>query len=136
MFKALGRDRVSDNTTIARAMFDAFQSGDMDAARAILANDFTGSQNGGPDMSRDVLLGFSGAVKAAVPDFRYEEIVCAATPDGFVEEHTVRGTLPDGEAINLRLCVVGTVENGKVTSLREYLDSAGAAGLAKALAGG
>ena len=127
---------MSDNISIARAMFDAFQAGDTDAARAILADDFTGSQNGGPAMSRDVLLGFSGAVKAAVPDFRYEEIDCAATPDGFVEEHTVRGTLPDGEAINLRLCVVGTVESGKVTSLREYLDSAGAAGLAKALAGG
>lgn len=126
---------MSDHTSIARAMFDAFEAGDMHAARAILADDFTGSQNGGPAMNRDVLLGFSSAVKAAVPDFRYGEIVCAATPDGFVEEHTVRGTLPDGEALELRLCVVGTVADGKVTSLREYLDSAGAAGLAKALAG-
>lgn len=126
---------MKDNTQIARAMFDAFQAGNMGAAREILADDFTGSQNGGPAMSRDVLLGFSGAVKTAVPDFRYDEIVCAATPDGFVEEHTVRGTLPDGEALELRLCVVGTIAGGKVTSLREYLDSAGAAGLAKALAG-
>ena len=127
---------MSDNTMIARAMFDAFQSGDAKAARAILAEGFTGSQNGGPAMDRETLLKFSGAVKAAVPDFRYEEIECAPTPDGFVEEHTVRGTLPDGAALNLRLCVVGAVENGKVTRLREYLDSAGAAGLAKALAGG
>lgn len=126
---------MSDNTAIAREMFDAFQAGDIDAARAILADDFTGSQNGGPAMDRASLLGFLGAVKAAVPDFRYEEIVCAATSDGFVEEHNVRGTLPDGEALDLRLCVVGRVEGGKVTALREYLDSAGAAGLAKALAG-
>lgn len=126
---------MTDNTAIARAMFDAFQNGDMDAARGILAEEFKGSQNGGPAMDRATLLGFSSAVKKVMPDFRYEEIVCAATADGFVEEHTVRGTLPDGEALALRLCVVGTVKDGAVTSLREYLDSAGAAGLAKALAG-
>ena len=126
---------MSANTDIARAIFDAFQSGDMEAAEALLAEDFKGSQNGGPDMDRATLLGFSGAVKAKVPDFRYEDIVCEATETGFVEEHTVRGTLPDGDQIKLRLCVVGTVEDGKITVLREYLDSAGAAGLAKALAG-
>lgn len=126
---------MSDNVAVARAMFDAFQAGDVEAARDILAEDFKGSQNGGPDMDRATLLGFSGAVKAAVPDFRYEDIVCSATDTGFVEEHTVRGTLPDGDQIGLRLCVVGTVAGGKVTVLREYLDSAGAAGLAKALAG-
>lgn len=126
---------MSDNRAVARTMFDAFEAGDTESARKVLADDFTGSQNGGPAMDRDTLLRFSSAVKAAVPDFRYEEIVCAATPDGFVEEHTVRGTLPDGEPLELRLCVVGTVEGAKVKSLREYLDSAGAAGLAKALAG-
>ena len=126
---------MSDNTRFARAIFAAFQSGDMETARELLADDFTGSQNGGPAMNRDVLLGFSGAVKAKVPDFRYEDIVCSATPDGFVEEHTVRGSLPDGEQLNLRLCVIGIVEDRKITELREYLDSAGAAGLAKALAG-
>lgn len=70
-----------------------------------------------------------------MPDFRYEDILCQTTPDGFVEEHTVRGTLPDGEAINLRLVVVASVAGGQVTSAREYLDSVGAIGLAKALAG-
>ena len=126
---------MSDNKAIARAIFDAFESGDMAAAKAILSDDFCGSQNGGPAMSRDILLGFSAAVKTKVPDFRYDDIVCAATDTGFVEEHTVRGTLPDGEQLNLRLCVIGTVVDGKITELREYLDSAGAAGLVKALAG-
>ncbi|MEM7689662.1 MAG: nuclear transport factor 2 family protein [Pseudomonadota bacterium] len=126
---------MTDHTRIARAMFDAFQAGDIETARALLADDFAGSQNGGPLMNRDGLLGFVAAVKAKVPDFRYEDIVCAATRDGFVEEHTVRGTLPDGGQIDLRLCVIATFRDGKVASLREYLDTAGAAGLAKALAG-
>lgn len=125
---------MNDHTAIARAMFDAFQSGDIDAARAVLADNFRGTQNGGPAMESAALLGFVGAVHAKVENFRYEEIVCAATETGFVEEHSVRGDLPGGDSIDLRLCVVGEVQNGKVTQLREYLDSAGAAGLAKALA--
>lgn len=126
---------MTDHTTIARALFDAFQVGDIETARSLCHEGFEGSQNGGPAMNRDGLLGFVAAVKARVPDFRYEDIVCEATPDGFVEEHTVRGTLPDGGQINLRLCVVASVEDGKVRHVREYLDSAGAVGLAKALAG-
>ncbi|MEO0418923.1 MAG: nuclear transport factor 2 family protein [Pseudomonadota bacterium] len=126
---------MTDHTIIARALFDAFQAADIEAARALCHEQFEGSQNGGPAMNRDGLLGFVAAVKAKVPDFRYEDIVCEATPTGFVEEHTVRGTLPDGGQINLRLCVVASVEDGQVRHVREYLDNAGAAGLAKALAG-
>ena len=126
---------MTDNTQIARAIFNAFETNDMDAARALLADTFEGSQNGGPIMDRERLLAFSSAVNAKVPDFRYEDFVCAATLDGFVEEHTVKGTLPDGETLNLRLCVVASVEDGLITSVREYLDSASAAGLATALAG-
>lgn len=125
---------MTDHTLVARALFNAFENNDPAAARALLADSFWGSQNGGPTMDREVVLGFASAVKARVPDFRYEEIVCEATPNGFVEEHSVRGTLPDGEKLDLRLCVVASVEDGKVTTLREYLDSAGAAGLSKALA--
>ncbi|MDY7098106.1 MAG: nuclear transport factor 2 family protein [Pseudomonadota bacterium] len=123
-----------ENETIARAMFDAFQAGDIAAAGELLADDFAGVQNGGPAMPRDALLGFLATVHAKVSDFRYEDIVCEATATGFVEEHTVRATLTDGSPFAMKLCVVGTVANGKVTQLREYLDTAQAAGLAAALA--
>ena len=125
---------MSENTATARAMFDAFQAGDIAAAGALLADDFQGTQNGGPAMNREMLLGFLGAVHAKVDNFRYEEIVCETTATGFVEEHAVRADLPGGEVLDLTLCVVGEVTDGKVTALREYVDSAAAAGLAKALA--
>lgn len=125
---------MTDNTKLARALFDNLQANALDEVRALCSPDFKGSQNGGPGMDIDTLLAFTGAVHAKVDGFRYEDIVCAGTETGFVEEHTVRGVLPDGDEINLRLCVIGVVESGKITQLREYLDSAGAAGLAKALA--
>ena len=125
---------MAPNEKLARALFDAFEAGDIAAARELCADDFAGSQNGGPAMDREALLGFVAAVHARVENFRYEEIECAATATGFVEEHAVRATLPDGQELDLKLCVVGTVVDGKITSLREYLDTAKAAALAKALA--
>ena len=126
---------MTDHTLIARALFDSFQAGDIETARRLCHEDFAGSQNGGGAMNRDGLLGFVNAVKAKVPDFRYEDIECAATADGFVEEHTIKGSLPGGEELNLRLCVVASIKDGQVHTVREYVDTARAIGLAKALAG-
>ncbi len=87
-------------------------------------------------MDRDRLLKFTGMVNAVVPDFRYEEAVRSGTETGFVEEHRVRGTLPDGSQLDLMACVVGEVSDGKITVLREYVDTAAAGGLMKALSAG
>lgn len=125
---------MSDHTAIARSLFGAFQSGDIEAADALLAPDFRGTQNGGPAADRAALIGFLRAVHAKVDNFRYEEIVCSATATGFVEEHAVRCDLPGGDSFDATLCVVGEVADGKVTALREYVDTVIAAGLVKALA--
>ena len=55
------------------------------------------------------------------------------TETGFIEEHRVFGELPDGNQLNLAACVVGTVEDGKISALREYVDTGAAIGLMKAL---
>ena len=121
-------------TELARTLFNAFEAGTPDAARAVLTDDFAGRQNDGPPMTREQLLEFSAAVSAIVPDFRYEDIVCVATTNGFVEEHSVCGTLPDGQPLRIAACVVAEVEDGRIHRLREYLDSRAAIGLLKALA--
>ncbi|MEQ8858597.1 MAG: nuclear transport factor 2 family protein [Pseudomonadales bacterium] len=122
------------NVEIAEALFAAFASGDAEAARALCAPDLTASQNHGPAMNLDDLLKFSLAVLGVVEDFRYEDAVRTATESGFVEEHSVCGTLPDGSELKLAACVVAEVRDGRITSLREYLDGSRARGLLKALA--
>jgi ketosteroid isomerase-like protein len=57
----------------------------------------------------------------------------SATVAGFVEEHSVKGTLPGGNTLDLAVCVVAEIRGGKVTDIREYFDSAAAADLAAAL---
>lgn len=122
-----------NNIQLARALFDAFAAGDANIAKNLCATSLQAHQNGGFSMNLDALLGFITAVHNVVEHFRYEDIVCLATETGFVEEHRVRGTLPDGSELNLMACVVAEVSNGKIIELREYVDSAKAVGLIKAL---
>lgn len=63
----------------------------------------------------------------------YADAIRSATATGFVEEHAVRGTLPDGSRLDLPVCVVADVVDGKKTNLREYFDTGAAAGLIRAL---
>ncbi|WOJ97122.1 nuclear transport factor 2 family protein [Congregibacter brevis] len=122
-----------NNLEICEALFSAFQDGDEEKVRSLCAPDLQGWQNDNPPMTLDKLVRFSMAVVDVVDNFRYEEAKRSATTTGFVEEHSVRGTLPDGSELDMRICVVADVQNGKVQELREYLDANAASGLIKAL---
>ncbi len=122
-----------EHADLARALFEAFARNDANAVRNLCTQDMKASQNQGPAMDLDGLLAFSGAVQRVVQNFRYEAAIRSATDTGFVEEHKVRGSLPNGGELNLAVCVVADVQDGKVSSLREYVDSAAAAGLMNAL---
>ena len=122
-----------DHTQIARALFDALAQTDDQRVRALCAPAMTVRRNGGEPMDLEMLLRFNRLVHGVVSGLRYEDVVCAPTADGFVEEHAVRGTLADGTAINLAACIVASVSSGLVTSVREYVDTAAAAPMLAAL---
>jgi ketosteroid isomerase-like protein len=122
-----------DHATIAKALFAALAAQDDVTVRALCTQDLQVRQNNGPPMDLQALLGFNAAVHRAVKAFRYEDAVRFATATGFVEEHAVRGTLPDGTALNLAVCVVAELREGKVAHVREYIDMVSAAGLIAAL---
>ncbi len=125
-----------DSTKLAQALFEALTNCDDDTVRKFCAPDFRASQNGGPAMDLKTLLGFNTAVHKVVRVFRYENPVRSATETGFVEEHAVRGTLPDGNPLDFQVCVVAEVSGGKITMIREYFDTKAAEGLIRALSGG
>ena len=125
---------MMDNQQIAEKLFTAFETGDMDTVRDICAPGFRARQNLKNEFDVETLIQFSKAVSAIVSDFRYEDVNRYATESGFVEEHIVRGTLPNGGQLTLAACVVADVEHGKIVHLREYVDTEAAAGLSAALA--
>jgi ketosteroid isomerase-like protein len=122
-----------DNTELCKALFEAFETGDEERVRALCTADLQSRQNNNPAMDLDTLLGFSRAVLRVVKDFRYENAKRSSTATGFVEEHSVRGILPDGSKLDVAVCVVADVSNGKVCHLREYLDMSAASRLIEAL---
>ena len=123
-----------DNQQIAADLFTAFEIGDMDTVRSLCAPEFRARQNLNNEFDVETLIQFYQAVSAIVDDFRYEGVIRSATDRGFVEEHTVTGTLPNGSQLTLAACVVADIENGKIMQLREYVDMAAAAELSAALA--
>jgi len=124
-----------NHADLCRQLFDGLADDDTAATSAACAAELDARQNGGAPMSLNDLQAFNHAVHKVVPDFHYEDCVCLETETGFVEEHRVCGTLPDGSALNLFACVVGDVADGQIVALREYVDSFAARGLLKALQG-
>ena len=43
-------------------------------------------------------------------------------PGGFIQQHILRGVLSSGEQFAMPACAICMVENGRITSLEEYLD--------------
>jgi ketosteroid isomerase-like protein len=52
----------------------------------------------------------------------YDVVRLVELPDGYLQEHVLRGKLPSGDDFAMPACVICTVQDGRVISLREYLD--------------
>jgi ketosteroid isomerase-like protein len=64
-----------------------------------------------------------------LPDRRYGVLRREALKDGFMQQHVLEATLPDGTAWSLDACVIVRMKDGLIVRLDEYLDSAQAAAL-------
>jgi ketosteroid isomerase-like protein len=72
----------------------------------------------GPEENLRVLNWLAGTLR----DMRYTEIQRRLTPDGYVQQHVLRGIVPNGEELTLRACFIVTVEADRITRLDEYMD--------------
>ncbi|MEL7042813.1 MAG: nuclear transport factor 2 family protein [Pseudomonadota bacterium] len=122
-----------DALTLCERLFDAFASADANAVRRLCHEDLVAVQNNDGPMSLDMLIRFAEAVHDLVPDFEYANPRRSVTETGFVEEHDVQGTLPNGDRINLAVCIVAEISDGRIIALREYFDPSRARNLTKAL---
>jgi ketosteroid isomerase-like protein len=115
----------TEKVALARRFFAAVERGDLDAVRAFYAPDAKIWTTQDPtDRTPDENLAVLGWIKKNISDFRYEEIRCQATPTGFVEQHVTCGTAPGGTEFRFACCLVVRVDDGRVTRLDEYFDTA------------
>ena len=64
-----------------------------------------------------------------LPQLSYDVVRLQSLPDGYLQQHVLRGTMADGTTVELHACAICTVEDGRITALEEYLDPAQVAAL-------
>lgn len=115
---------MTDHLAVADRLFAAITAADVDAVRAVYAPDAQIWHNtDGVTQSAEENLVVLRWVTSHVKQLRYEDVRRAATPDGFVQQHVLRGTVGD-VAIEIPACIVATIRAGRITRLDEYIDSA------------
>jgi ketosteroid isomerase-like protein len=110
---------------LATRFFDAIEKGDIECVRGIYADGARIWHNiDGRESSREDNLRVLEGFIEAVPKRRYTNRKLSVFDSGFVEQHLLIGKLANGKDTSLSACVVCEVENGRITRLDEYFDSA------------
>lgn len=114
-----------DYIAFARKFVGAIQSGDTDTVRGCYHPEAKLWHNSdGIEQTVDQNMKVLDWFIRALPDRNYRVTRLEALPDGFVQQHVLEATLPDGTKWAMDACVVVRMENGVITRLDEYLDSA------------
>ena len=117
--------RVIDSLDVAERLFDAIAGGDVEAVRQIYGSDAVIWHNiDQATQSVEQNLAVLSWVVTHISNLRYEGIRRQRTDTGFVQQHTLRGTAPNGDELAIPACLVCTVEGRRITRLDEYLNSA------------
>jgi uncharacterized protein len=117
---------AKESLALADRLFKAIERGDVNAIRDIYAP-HTKIWHNFDNLVQSVEenLAVLKWVVANIAEISYTEIQRQPTPTGFVQQHVLRGKVTrSGKEIAIPTCVVCKVENGRITRLDEYLDSA------------
>lgn len=116
----------SEMRAFAKGFFDAIEQGDIAAMRACFTPDAEIWHNTDelivtPDDTAKVLSG----MVARISERRYADRRLDVFPGGFVQQHVLEGKrVHDGGTVRLPCAIICRVENGRITRLDEYFDSA------------
>ena len=118
---------AKESLEVAELLFKAIERGDVDSIKKTIYATDAKIWHNFDDKEQSVnenLATLKWAVENII-GISYKEVRRQSTPTGFVQQHVLRGKLKDsGEHISIPACIVCTVENGLITRLDEYLDSA------------
>ena len=109
---------------LCNRFFDAYQDGRPDILRQLYSDDCIvwhnvyGKETSGQDNVETYWTSYAGQRRRT-----YNDRVINTFPDGFVIQYTLNGVMKTGHRGALWLCIVGTVEDGKITRIDEYMDS-------------
>ena len=121
---------MGDTLALANRFFKAIEASDVETVRTlyhpdvVIWHNYDGIARRNRGDSRDenlkVLAGLPTRISGARYDIWYQEV----TETGFVQQHVLRGTMPNGKPFELPACIICRVEDGRITRLDEYFDPA------------
>ena len=115
-----------DIRAMAQRLFDAIEAGDIETMRESFTPDAEIWHNTDElIVTRDDTAQTLTGMVARIKDRKYADRRLTTFPGGFVQQHVLTGKRvhDDGE-VRLPCAIVCKVENGKITRLDEYFDSA------------
>ena len=113
---------MSEAHEIAQRLMAAITAGDVDAVGALYHEDLVGWRNiDGRELNRRQMLSIVGFLRG-VRDLRYEQVRVQATATGYVQQHVLRATAPDGREVTCPACLIVQLDGGRIRRLDEYLD--------------
>jgi uncharacterized protein len=120
---------MTDALDLAERFFTAVERGDIDQIRAIYAPDAAIWHNHDrKEQTVEENLKVLKWVARALTNRRYNVQRRVAIPGGFLQQHVLEAETANGP-FSMPACIVVQAENGRITRLEEYLDSAQAAHL-------
>jgi len=120
-----------DFLAFAERFVGAIQSGDTATVRACYAPDAAIWHNiDNVEQTVDQNMRSLDWFIRKLPDRNYRVTRREALSDGFLQQHVLEATLPDGAAWKMSACVVVRMVDGLIVRLDEYIDSAQSGALA------
>lgn len=118
---------VCSTVEVASRYFDLVEQGDIQALTDLYAPEVLSWNNVDRCVrSKEESVAALTAYIALVGSRRYQHRQVEAFAGGFVQRHVLVGRI-DGSEVESRLhaCIIGEVEDGRITKIDTYLDSAG-----------
>jgi ketosteroid isomerase-like protein len=120
---------------LAHEFFDATQAGDRAALERICSKDAVVWHNYDQmDMPFGVIAAGLAKLASVLEGFAYSHRRYNSVPDGAVLQHSLTGTLPSGQRLDIPMMVQMYVRDGRICRFEEYLNQADIAVLATAVA--
>ena len=120
--------------TLAERFVQAARTADAGAYRSLCTPESRHWVNIGPaEHSLDERVALLARERELLAEFDMTDVRVHDTDTGFVVQTNARGTLQSGEPIDMALCAVVTSDGDRITRVEEYVDSAAAAGLLRAI---
>ena len=114
--------------TLADDFFSAITQGNLERVATLYEPDLEIWHNvTRRTQSREENLKLLEVFTSRVKSLRYEVHAREFFPGGFVQRHTLHGSLASGEALAVPVCIVIHAAGGRIQRLYEYLDAAAVA---------